>query len=224
MRDSLSRDKTVLAASAAVGRCEEWVKRECQLAGIALPPRGASRRKRPTQKQTDQIKKWQKSGVMLHEVAERLGISKDGIRRHLHGLGIRDLFGHGGSRPGERHQDWKGGRVVDKSGYILIYSPEHPNASGSRGGRYVREHRLVMEKHLGRYLKRGEVVHHLNGKRDDNRIDNLELFGSNAAHLKHELTGKCPKWTKAGKENMRLGHQRWIATRKALQQGAQRKR
>ena len=65
---------------------------------------------------------------------------------------------------------WLGGRRKDERGYILIYSPNHPRATRHN---YVYEHRLVMEQNIGRYLKRNEIVHHLNGVRDDNRIENL---------------------------------------------------
>ena len=74
---------------------------------------------------------------------------------------------------GPNHHSWNGGRNVIRGGYIEIWAPEHPNA---RGGKYVREHRLVMEKFLGRFLKDTEQVHHRNGIKDDNRIKNLELI------------------------------------------------
>ena len=74
---------------------------------------------------------------------------------------------------GENHPTWKGGRSITAYCYVEIYSPKHPNCTKHRG--YVREHRLVMEKHLGRYLTKDELVHHLNGIKDDNRIENLGL-------------------------------------------------
>ena|SRR3990167_10242785 len=74
---------------------------------------------------------------------------------------------------GKKHYCWKGGRYKTTKGYIEIYKPEHPRA---RGGRYVAEHRLVMEKHLGRYLEPYEKVHHINGVKTDNRIENLEVW------------------------------------------------
>lgn len=81
---------------------------------------------------------------------------------------------------GENHPRWKGGRIKHGK-YIDVLSPNHPNRS-KRG--YVLEHRLVMEKHLGRYLLTKEVVHHINGIKDDNRIENLEFFANKKEHLK----------------------------------------
>ena len=74
---------------------------------------------------------------------------------------------------------WKGGKRKDNRGYIFIYSFEHPFKNTSN---YVYEHRLIMEKHLGRYLMKGEIVHHINKIRDDNRIENLMLFPNIGAH------------------------------------------
>jgi hypothetical protein len=74
---------------------------------------------------------------------------------------------------GKNHYAWKGGRNKVRGGYVEIYCPDHP---ASRGGKYVREHRLVMEKHLGRYLLSSELVHHKNGIKDDNRLENLVLM------------------------------------------------
>lgn len=70
---------------------------------------------------------------------------------------------------------WKGGRTKTFQGYVLIKAHGHPRARKS-GGNYVREHILVMEAILGRYLLPGESVHHKNGQRDDNRPENLELW------------------------------------------------
>ena len=58
-------------------------------------------------------------------------------------------------------------------GYIAVYVPSHPRANSDG---YVMEHHLVMEKHLGRLIAPGEVVHHINGVRDDNRIENLMVM------------------------------------------------
>lgn len=69
--------------------------------------------------------------------------------------------------------NWKGGRSVASNGYVLIKRPGHPMAD-SRG--YVYEHRLVAAEQLGRPLRRGEVVHHRNGIKTDNRPENLEVL------------------------------------------------
>jgi len=84
---------------------------------------------------------------------------------------------------GSKNPRWKGGRRNHTEGYIQILMPQHPFCD-SNG--YVFEHRLVMEKHLKRYLKKVERVHHLNGIKSDNKIENLILFPSESEHQKRE--------------------------------------
>ena len=80
----------------------------------------------------------------------------------------------GKRQSGELNGRWKGGKTINKKGYVLVKNKAHPR-SKSNGG-YVFEHILVMEEKLGRYLIDGENVHHLNGIKNDNRIENLELW------------------------------------------------
>lgn len=77
-------------------------------------------------------------------------------------------------KDGEFHPNWKGGKSRHHAGYMMIRTPEHPRAKNNNG--YVFEHILVMENHLGRLLLPGETVHHKYGIRDDNNIENLELW------------------------------------------------
>lgn len=83
------------------------------------------------------------------------------------------------SRQGSKHPLWKDGKHKSH-GYISVTKRDHPFAS--KMGK-VPEHRLVMEKSLGRYLEPEEVVHHINGVLDDNRIENLKLFPNNKIHM-----------------------------------------
>jgi hypothetical protein len=93
------------------------------------------------------------------------------------------------ARIGKRSYAWKGGIIRDRVGYIHIWNPDHPNASktgrgsyrGGKGG-YVLAHRLIMADYLGRPLGKNESVHHINGIKDDNRIENLELMQKRVHH------------------------------------------
>jgi len=83
----------------------------------------------------------------------------------------------------ENHYNWKGGRHVGGNGYIRVRCPDHPRAKCGEG--YVYEHILIMEKHLGRYLKKGEQVHHIDFNKKNNVLSNLMLFPSPSAHMKY---------------------------------------
>lgn len=87
---------------------------------------------------------------------------------------------------GQNHPLWKGGRIYDDDNYVMIWSPNHPNRDHYG---YVREHRLVIETYIGRYLNECEVIHHKNGIKDDNRIENLELIQSQSIHAQNHMIG-----------------------------------
>jgi len=75
---------------------------------------------------------------------------------------------------GSANSNWRGGRTRHKAGYVMVFVPGHPRAG--KNSPYVFEHILVAEELLGRYLEKGETIHHINGVRYDNRSENLELW------------------------------------------------
>jgi len=89
-----------------------------------------------------------------------------------------------GQNLGKNHPGWKGGET-NNNGYIMILKPEHHFCD--RQGR-VRRSRLVMEKHLKRFLKPTEVVHHINKIKNDDRIKNLKLFINQKKHMEYHKT------------------------------------
>lgn len=93
---------------------------------------------------------------------------------------------------------WKGGRSIASNGYVLIrVGTNHPLAD-KRG--YAYEHRIVASNKLGRWVKPGELVHHLNHNKQDNRPENLEVVSDNAAHLYHHRVKETGK-RKPGEPN-----------------------
>jgi hypothetical protein len=115
-------------------------------------------------------------GMTSNEIARHFGMSSGGVRNYLMRAGVtlrtnkeaQDLRAQQGKSTMDNNGHWKGG-VNHSHGYRNIYCPDHPRASK----RYVREHILVWERHNGVSLPQGYDVHHLNGIRDDNRIENL---------------------------------------------------
>lgn len=81
---------------------------------------------------------------------------------------------------GRKNGMWRGGRSVASNGYVLVRVGRAHHLADSRG--YAYEHRLVAEATLGRHLAPGELVHHRNGVKTDNRPENLEVVPSIAAH------------------------------------------
>jgi len=80
-------------------------------------------------------------------------------------------------------------KPTTSGGYVKLYSPNHPKADNDG---YVLEHRLVMESSIGRYLDTSEIVHHRNGIKKDNRIENLTIV-SKKHHLGVVICPHCGK-------------------------------
>lgn len=118
--------------------------------------------------------KFEEEELLLSQIAELCEVSLTTISRWAAKFEIREVRPYSGDRHGENNPYWKGGRYRDAaSGYIMVYQPEHPQAN-IKG--YLPEHRLKMEEALGRPLQNNEMVRHKNNKKDDNRLNNLELF------------------------------------------------
>ena len=140
-------------------------------------------------------KEWLKEQLAtktFRQLAKELGVSVGRIadRAYRYGIrspssdkseavkeGIAKRFPDG--RFGIDASHWRGGRRISPAGYVFIMKPDHPYASKTG---YVQEHRLVMEEYLGRILEPDEVVHHRDGNKQNNTIENLEVL-LNGQHI-----------------------------------------
>jgi hypothetical protein len=119
----------------------------------------------------------------IRRLAQEWGVSIWVLYRRLKALGVArrsNSQAHKGLQVGEKNPYWKGGKRLDTAGYVFV----------RRGGVEVREHRVVAERIMGRSLYEGEVVHHKNHDRSDNRPENLEVIASHSEHMKAHMTSE----------------------------------
>lgn len=111
-------------------------------------------------------------GYYVGKIAPYPGSKSEAVR-----AGLAKRFPNG--RSGADSSNWRGGRPQkNEGGYVRVYAPNHPRASGGR----VFQHILVAEQTLGRAIGRDEVVHHINHVKDDNRPENLAVM-TNGEHV-----------------------------------------
>lgn len=113
-----------------------------------------------------------------------------------------------GENTRENHHNWSGGIYTTKQGYVMKLCPDHPSCSKTG---YVQAHRYIMEKHIKRLLNTNEAVHHINGIKNDNRIENLKLMiKADHKRLHHSLPViKKGQTNNTGRTHFKKGHIPW---------------
>lgn len=164
--------------AAAYGITGQSVRSILERRGVGLRPKGRAQRRVPGRKplmseqQDLQFAELYAQDIPIPKIAEQLGIARDQGFRAVDRLGLpkRPV------RRGERSASWKGGVISRQGGYVMVrLSDDDPLASMRNSSGYAPEHRVVMARSLGRVLTRSETVHHKNGDKFDNRLENLQL-------------------------------------------------
>ena len=156
-----------------------------------------------------QLRPWTTKGMKFpgrsvsDEVKAHLSAIKTGVSLSPeHRAKVIKTLRNGG---GEKNGNWSGGRWVNENGYVKICLP---------GRGYVSEHRLVMEKTLGRRLKRSEHIHHIDENPSNNSIENLKLVSPSEHSKIHWGSPEMKKWQ--SERVKRLRQERFWSTKKTL--------
>lgn len=196
-------DASLKDVAALYGVHSETVRRWLKRLGLKAKDRARPGRAKTANAKPLESREWlevQLATKTQLDIARELGVSPMIVSHwaNRHGLGdetksaavkkgLAKKFPEG--RRGEQSPRWRGGYRTTRSGYLQRYAPDHPyNNQG-----YVMEHRLVMEEYLGRLLDPDEIVHHIDGNKKNNVIENLELQQRGdhiSGHFKasHEVT------------------------------------
>ena len=126
------------------------------------------------------------------DIAVVVGKTRGGVQHKAHYLGIgKDPEGffkvRSNAMSGIHSGNFNGYRRKTSKGYIARYVPDHPMASTNG---LVMEHRLIIEESLGHYLPPEFDVHHINGIKDDNRLENLAVMTHKAHTIYHNRNGR----------------------------------
>lgn len=157
--------------SAELNLSLQTISKHLRKAGVHVNPRGAKAREFPPEVIAEVYELW-RGGMSQEQLGERLGLSQTHVSRLLahHGYtaGTR-------AAKGERHGNWRGG-ARSASGYRFVrIERDDPMYEMAQLSGYVAEHRLVAARFLGRPLRESETVHHINGDKLDNRLENLQV-------------------------------------------------
>ncbi len=138
--------------------------------GAARRPHGGKRRQLSAA-QDAKILELRDLGLSQAAIAASVGCGQAVVSRRLRAAGVETKWPKGSG-----HHAWRGGVVKAPDGYVSeMVSPDSPLAPMRNAQGYVLQHRLKVAEALGRCLSKNETVHHINGDKTDNRIENLQL-------------------------------------------------